>query len=167
MSARARWTSSLVLLVLAAGLTPLAFRAPRLTLLNTALRVDFAWAVAAAALVGGAFLAAAAWLAPRRWARTGLAAVAVLAVAFGATRVRYRLEVRREGLYARDLAGSTGVPWEEVTHVDRGTEALVVWGRGDVQIRVDTARFEGDQRAALERALARRIIESTNTTPPP
>jgi hypothetical protein len=50
-----------------------------------------------------------------------------------------------------------------VTHVDRGTEALVVWGIGDAQIRIDTARFQGDQRAALERALARRIVESTRS----
>ena len=55
------------------------------------------------------------------------------------------------------------MPWGEVTHVDRGTEALVIWGHGETQIRVDTASFEGDQRAALERALARRIIESTQS----
>ena len=40
----------------------------------------------------------------------------------------------------------------------------MIWGRGDAQIRVDTANFQGDQRAALERALARRIVESTNAT---
>jgi hypothetical protein len=161
MSARTRWTSTLALLVLATGLSPLAFRSPRLTLLNAALRIDFAWVVAAAALVGALLLAGAAWLAPRRSVRITLGTLAVLALAFGAARLRYRLEIRPEGLYARDLSGSTGVAWAEVTHVDRGTEALIVWGRGDAQIRVDTARFQGDQRAALERALARRIVEST------
>lgn len=162
MSARMRWTSTLVLLVLAGGSSPLAFQAPRLTLLNAALRIDFAWVVAAAALVSGTLLSTAAWFAPRRSARVGLVVLALCAIAFGAARLRYRLEVRPDGLYARDLTGSTGVTWAEVTHVDRGTEALIVWGRGDAQIRVDTARFEGGQRAALERALARRIVESTS-----
>ena len=43
----------------------------------------------------------------------------------------------------------------------RGPDVLVIWGHGDAQVRVDTSRFAGDQRAALERALARRIMEST------
>jgi hypothetical protein len=88
---------------------------------------------------------------------------AVVIAGVGGARLRYRLDIQPEGLNSRELTGSTLVPWGEVTHVDRGTEALVVWGRGDAQIRVDTASFEGDQRAALERALARRIIESTQS----
>ncbi len=163
MSSRARWTLALVAVALASGLAPVAFRPPRLTLLNAALRVDFGWIVAAAALASGALLAGGALAAPRRWARVGFAGAAVLAIAFAGARLRYRLEVRPDSLYARELTGSTAVAWADVTHVDRGTEALVVWGRGDAQIRVDTAPFAGDQRAALERALARRIVESTNT----
>jgi hypothetical protein len=81
----------------------------------------------------------------------------------GSARLRYRLDVQPDGLNSRELTGSTLVPWGEVTHVDRGTEALVIWGRGETQIRVDTASFAGDPRAALERALARRIIESTQS----
>ena len=162
MSTRARWWSALALALLAAAVLPLALRSPRLTLLNAALRVDYGWVVGAAALAAAVLLAASAVLAPRRWLRATAVVAALVAGTVGGTRLRYRLEVQPDGLSARGLTGSTILPWGDVTHVDRGTEALVVWGRGDAQIRVDTANFQGDQRAALERALARRIVESTN-----
>jgi Bacterial PH domain len=164
MSMRARWWSALALALLAAAVLPLALRSPRLTLLNAALRVDYGWVVGAAALAAAVLLAASAVLAPRRWLRATAVVAALLAGTVGGTRLRYRLEVQPDGLSARGLTGSTTLPWGDVTHVDRGTEALVVWGRGDAQIRVDTGSFQGDQRAALERALARRIVESTNAT---
>jgi hypothetical protein len=85
----------------------------------------------------------------------------MVAATFGASRLSYRVETRADVVYARALGGSTSVPWSEVTRVDRGPELLVVWGRGDTQVRLDTSGFAGDQRAALERALARRIFEST------
>jgi hypothetical protein len=149
------------LAIAATAALPLALRSPRLTLLNAALRIDYGWAVGAAALGVALLLGGAAALAPRRWARAALVAGAVVIAGLGSARLRYRLDIQPEGLNSRELTGSTLVPWGEVTHVDRGTEALVIWGHGETQIRVDTASFEGDQRAALERALARRIIEST------
>jgi hypothetical protein len=161
MSTRARWSSALLLGLGAAAVLPLALRSPRLTLLNAALRVDYGWAAGAAALAAALFLMTAAALAPPRWAKAALAIGAVLVASVGGARLRYRLEIQPEGLSSRGLTGSTVLAWAEVTHVDRGTEALIVWGRGDEQIRVDTASFEGGQRAALERALARRIVEST------
>jgi hypothetical protein len=166
MSTRARWWSALALGAAAAGILPLALRSPRLTLLNAALRIDYAWAVGVAALGAALLLAVAAVAAPRRWARATLVVGAMLAGSVAGERLRYRLEIEAAGLSARELTGSTTLPWVEVTHVDRGTEALVIWGRGDAQIRVDTASFAGDQRAALERALARRIVESTTATVP-
>jgi hypothetical protein len=156
--------SALGLGLAAAAVLPVALRSPRLTLLNAALRIDYGWAVGAAALGAAVLLGAAAAMAPRRWAQAALVLFAVATAGVGGARLRYRLEIQPDGLNSRELTGSTLVPWGEVTHVDRGTEALVVWGRGDAQIRVDTASFEGDQRAALERALARRIIESTKAS---
>jgi hypothetical protein len=153
--------SALGLGLAAAAVLPVALRSPRLTLLNAALRIDYGWVVGVAALGAAVLLAAAAAIAPRRWARGALVLFAVTVAGVGGSRLRYRLDVQPDGLNSRELTGSTLVPWGEVTHVDRGTEALVIWGRGETQIRVDTASFEGDQRAALERALARRIIEST------
>ena len=164
MSTRARWLSALGLGAAAAAVLPVALRSPRLTLLNAALRIDYGWVVGAAALGAALLLVAAAALAPRRWARAALVGGAVVVAGVGSARLRYRLDVQPDGLNSRELTGSTLVPWGEVTHVDRGTEALVIWGRGETQIRVDTASFEGDQRAALERALARRIIESTKAS---
>jgi hypothetical protein len=161
MSTRTRWIAALGLVIVAAAILPVALRSPRLTLLNAALRIDYGWAVGGAALGAALLLGAAAALAPPRWATVGLVAAAAVIAGVGSARLRYRLEIQPDGLNSRELTGSTLVPWGEVTHVDRGTEALVIWGRGETQIRVDTASFEGDQRAALERALARRIIEST------
>ena len=161
MSTRARWISALGLGLAAAAVLPVALRSPRLTLLNAALRIDYGWVVGTAALAAALLLAAAAALVPRPWARAVLVVGAVAVAGVGSARLRYRLDIEPDGLNSRELTGTTLVPWGEVTHVDRGTEALIVWGRGDAQIRVDTASFEGDQRAALERALARRIIEST------
>ena len=166
MSTRTRWWSALGLALAGAAVLPLAIRAPRLTLLNAALRVDYAWIVGAAALIAAVLLVMAALLVPRGWARAALIVPAVVVATVGGSRLRYRLEVQPEGLRSRGLTGSTVLPWAEVTHVDRGTDALIVWGRGDAQIRVDTAQFEGTQRAALERALARRIVESTSATAP-
>ncbi len=161
MSTRARWWSTLGLGVAAAAVLPLALRPPRLTLLNAALRVDYGWAVCLAAVSTALLLAAAAAAAPPRWARRVGAGVAIVAATFGASRLSYRVETRTDVVYARALAGSTSVPWAEVTRVDRGRQILVVWGRGDTQVRLDTSGFAGEQRAALERALARHIFEST------
>jgi hypothetical protein len=161
MSTRARWCSVLILGLAAAAVLPLALRSPRLTLLNAALRVDYAWMVGAAAMGAALLVVAAAVLAPPRWVKAGGVVMALSIAILGGARLRYRLEVQPEGLSSRGLTGATMLAWSDVTHVDRGTEALVVWGRGDEQIRIDTASFEGGQRAALERALARRILEST------
>jgi hypothetical protein len=161
MSTRTRWIAALGLVIVAAAILPVALRSPRLTLLNAALRIDYGWVAGTAALGAAVLLAAASATAPRRWAQAVLVLCAVAVGGLGGSRLRYRLEIQPDGLNSRELTGSTLVPWGEVTHVDRGTEALVIWGRGETQIRVDTASFEGDQRAALERALARRIIEST------
>jgi hypothetical protein len=161
MSTRTRWIAALGLVIVAGAILPAALRSPRLTLLNAALRIDYGWVAGAAALGAALLLAAASAAAPRRWVRAVLVLLAVGVGCLGGARLRYRLDIQADGLCSRELTGSTLVPWGEVTHVDRGTEALVIWGRGEAQIRVDTASFEGDQRAALERALARRIIEST------
>jgi hypothetical protein len=164
-SDRRRWWWAAGLALAAGAVLPLALRAPRLTLLNTALRIDYHWAVGAAGLASAALLAVAAALAPRWWARAVLIMIALGIAALGGARLRYRLEIGPEGLHSRELTSATTLAWAEVSHVDRGTEAIVIWGRGEAQIRVDTGSFAGDQRAALERALARRILESTSPQP--
>ncbi len=50
MSTRTRWLSALGLGLAAAAVLPVALRSPRLTLLNAALRIDYAWVVGTAAL---------------------------------------------------------------------------------------------------------------------
>src|SRR5204862_2157387 len=100
-----RWWSTLGLALAAAAMLPLALRPPRLTLLNTALRLDYGWAVCLAALATALLLAAAAAAAPPRWARRVGAGVAIAAAAFGASRLSYRVETRPDVGYARALGG--------------------------------------------------------------
>jgi hypothetical protein len=147
--------------ILAGGLAPFAFRPPRYTLLNTSLRVDYPWWVAAAAAGATlALLAAAAAVRPRM-ARWAIGAVAAFAGLLTASRLAYRLEAGPDALVAREWTGATALPWNEVTRVDRGPERLVVWGKGDAQVRVDTSGFREDQRASLERTIARRVSSRT------
>src|SRR6266480_7499476 len=107
MSTRARWWSTLGLALAAVAVLPLALRPPRLTLLNAALRVDYSWAVCAAAVAAALLLGAAAVAAPPRWARRVGWVAALLAAALGASRIRYRIETRADVVYARALTGST------------------------------------------------------------
>jgi hypothetical protein len=139
--------------------------APRLTLVNTGIRVEYPrWPAAAGfAIAAGAAIAAAA--APRRWLRLALAAAALLSAAATAGRLRYRLEAGPRTLAARGLLGQTSLPWSDVSRVEDGPEILVVWGSGDAQIRIGTSDYLPDQRATLERTIARRVAENTPPRP--
>ena len=106
--------SALGLGLTAAAVLPVALRSPRLTLLNAALRIDYGWVVGAAALGAALLLAAAAAIAPRRWAQAALVLFAVTVAGVGGARLRYRLEIQPDGLNSRELTGSTLVPWGEV-----------------------------------------------------
>ena len=152
-----RTTVAAVGAVLAVGLAPLAFRPPRYTLLNAALRVDYPWWVGAAAAGATLALALTTIAVRQRAGRWVAGAAAVLVAVFTTSRVAYRLEAGPEALRAREWTGSTALPWSEVTRVDKGPEVLVVWGKGDTQVRVDTSAFRAEQRASLERTIARRV----------
>lgn len=152
-----RTIAAVVGAVLAAALAPFAFRPPRYTLLNAALRVDYPWWVGAAAAGATVALVLTAIAIRHRGGRWTAGAVAVLVAVFAASRVAYRLEAGPEALRAREWTGSTALPWSEVTRVDRGPEVLVVWGKGDAQVRVDTSAFRAEQRASLERTIARHV----------
>lgn len=134
--------------------------APRLTLVNTGIQVEYPRAPAAAgfAIAAGAAIAAAA--APRRWLGLALGGAALLAAAATASRLRYRLEAGPQTLVARGLLGETAVAWRDVSRVEAGPEILVVWGKGDAQIRIVTADFLPEHRATLERTIARRVEEN-------
>ena len=134
--------------------------APRLTLLNTSLRIEFPASLAAAALVaavGGALLA---WACPWRVGRLLCAALVIGALLGAAHLLRYRLEATDAGIVSRGLLGSTAIAWRDVSRVSQGPDLVFVAGRDSAQIKVDTTDFAPEQRASLERAIARRVRES-------
>jgi hypothetical protein len=133
---------------------------PHFTLLNAGLRVEYPWTHGAALLLAAAGVALLGGIAPSRFARIFLACLG-LAVALASLDLwLYRLEAGPSSLTSRRLFPSTSLAWTEVSRVDSGRDALVVWGRGDDQIRIDTTGFRVDQREALERGIARRIREA-------
>jgi hypothetical protein len=148
--------------VLLAGLS-VAFGAPRITLLNAALRIDHPWTAGAGALAGalGFWLWVLA-LRPRAL-RLALGVAGAAAAALGAGLLTYRLEVDDFGLASRSWLGHTVIPWAQVSRVESGPARVVVWGVGDEQVRIDTAGFEGSQRATLDRAIARQVREAARS----
>ncbi len=137
-----------------------ATRPASFTWVNTGLSIDYpppAW--------GGALLAAGAAglasLGQRRGPRLAAAAATTLALLFALHLVRYRVVVEEGGVSQRGLLGTTRLPWRQVTRVERGSQAIVVWGGGaDEQVRVDAAPLSPENRARLERTLARHLREA-------
>ena len=145
-------------LTVAGGL--LSVGAPRLVLVNTGLHIEYPVSrglAALGAMVGVALIAS---VLPKLALRL-LACVAALGVSFVALHLLlYRLEATDAGLLSRGVLGTTAIAWREVVGVDRGGDQLIVTGRNEKEIRIDTTDFESDQRATLERAIARRVQES-------
>jgi hypothetical protein len=149
-----------VVLLLAASALSLAI-SPRFTWLNSGLLVAYparsaAWALAAAAGAAVAGLAL-----TRSALRTLAFALAVIAIGFAGQRFRYRLVAENAGLSEQSLFGSTVFPWKDVTRVESGSQRIVVWGRGEDQIRIEVGSFPAEDRARLDRTLARRVRENS------
>ena len=137
---------------------------PRLTLLNAGLSVQHGWrhpVGALAAAAGAALLAAAS---PHRWSRLIFHALAALSALVAIHLTVYRVDADQSGLASRGLLGRTRIPWGEVAGVDGDAGLVVVTGRDKRRIRVDTADFRPEQRATLDRTIARRVRESSPTT---
>jgi hypothetical protein len=157
---RGRTWGALAAVGAAAVLLAIALRPPRYTLLNASLRVDYPWSTTLAACATSVAVAAAAALVSRKLLRGALLIVAALAGLFAAGRARYRLEADNGALRLRELTGGTVLPWREVNRIDRGPAVIVVWGKGEAQVRIDTSGFREDQRATLDRSIARRVAEA-------
>jgi hypothetical protein len=138
---------------------------PRLVLLNAALRLQYPWTRGCGALLAGAgallLTAVLSRLALRLIA--GVAAIAAFAVALHL--FRYRLEATAAGLVSRGAIGTTAIGWKEIRSVDRGPDLILVSGPGEARIRVDTTDFGPEQRASLERTIARHVGEAGRPAP--
>jgi len=81
----------------------------------------------------------------------------------GAALLLYRLEALGEGLVERRLSGTVRLAWSEVTAVRAEPESLVVAGAA-TRVRIDTTQLSPDQRAGLERTIARHVREASEHT---
>jgi hypothetical protein len=81
-------------------------------------------------------------------------------VVFAADRYFFRLEAGPLDLTQDGVFGRTRIPWAEVRRVEPGTSIVVLWGRGDAQIRVSTDSFTENERAILDRTIARHVREA-------
>jgi hypothetical protein len=142
----------------------LAFGPARVTWLNAGLRIDYPWLRGAAALLATAASALLAALLHPRLLRAGAAVLAAVCLLLGLRLLAYRLEAGETGITLRGLLGSTTIAWTDVTRVETGARALVITDRGEAQVRVGTSDLAPEQRARLERTIARRVREGSNRT---
>jgi hypothetical protein len=159
---RARTAVRVALLAIAAAATTVALAAPRLTWENAGLAVRHPLHHGGAALVGAAALAAAALSGTRRPIAVLVLAAAGALAALGAQRLAWRVEAVEAGLHERTLTGWTRVDWREVELVEPRSDVIRVGARNGTSIALGTGGFAPEDRARLERTIARRIKEAAN-----
>jgi hypothetical protein len=149
----------LALAALAAASGAWLVRAPmRITLVNATLRIDDPWTRAGGlglAALAAALLAAA--LSSRRVHRALLAGCAAVLAALAAGAGTQWLEARPDGLAAGRYFGRTTLPWGEIARVEARQDGVTVWAASGRAIDFDARRLTGEQRAVLDRTLARRV----------
>ena len=139
--------------------------APRLTLRNDAISIDYPASlglalIAAAALVGaGASRAHGA----RRFT---LAALTLACAGLGIGRLTYSVAADGKALQQKSLFGQKVLAWTIISRVDLEPKRIVAWGAGGTTIRIPTARFTAEQRASLERTISRRVYDATALAEP-
>jgi hypothetical protein len=133
--------------------------APYFSWQNTTLLVSYSPARWLGPLAIGLGASVMAWAVAQRFLRFVLGAGAIAAIVLCASRQTYRLEADSVALVQRGLFGTDRVTWREVGHVDSGPAVIVVWGGEDRQVRIRTGDVSADDRAILDRTIARRVRE--------
>ena len=134
---------------------------PRLTLTNAGLIVEYPWFRGLGAIVAAAGAALAFLSVEGRWKRAVALAFAAVAVGVGAHLLAYRLEADADGISFRGLGGRRVIAWPVVSRVEGGPGGIVVAGADDNRIELDTTDFRPDQRASVERTIARRVKDAS------
>lgn len=166
MTAILRRAGPALLLAVAVLGTVLALGTPRFTWLSSGLRIDHPWPRGVAALAGSLGLVVLAWATPRTAARLVLAFLASGLLVLGLDRLAWRVDASDASLARRSLLGSQNVRWNDVAHVQLTDSAIVVTARDATRLGIGTARFHPDDRARLERTIARRVREASAAAPP-
>ena len=155
-----RWLGALAAIAVLAAAGWLTRPPMRITLVNTTLRIDDPWTRAAAFALAGVGLAALAAALPARRAMRGLlVAGAVLTFGAAAATASTWLEAGPQVLTGRRWFLLTTIPWNEVSRVDSWRDAVVVWSASGARIVIDARRLDAQQRAVLERTIARHVRE--------
>jgi PH (Pleckstrin Homology) domain-containing protein len=134
---------------------------PRLTLLNADLHIAYPWPRAAAALACAVAAAGLALLLRSRWARVAAGAFAVAAILAGAHLLLYRVRAGADGIESRGLLGASRLGWNAIGQVQTGPGVLLLTGSAGETVRVDTTDFRAEDRAALDRTIARRLRDGS------
>jgi hypothetical protein len=145
------------LVALTAAAAAASMGAPRLTLVNADVHIAYPWPRAAAALLCAAAAAGLAVVARRRWARVPAAAFALAALLASLHLGLYRVRAGADGLEARGLFGVDRLAWTAIGEVRTGPGLLLLTGSGGERVRVDTTDFRAEDRATLDRTIARRL----------
>lgn len=154
MSRTRRIVAAVVLIVAgaAASMGP-----PRLTLTNAGLSVEYAWFHGAGALAAAAGAVLLAWTLQGRWPRMAAGALAALGLGVGIHLLAYRLEADAAGISSQGISARRTLAWPAVSRVEGGPGTIVVVGADESRIEIDTTDFRPEQRASIERTIARRI----------
>ena len=145
------------LLALALVAAAASMGAPRLTLLNTDVHIAYPWYRPGAALLAAAAAAGAAVFLRRWWGRALASLFALLTVLAATHLALYRVRAGDEGLEARTLLGTERVAWPAVARVETAPGLLLLTGTDGRKVRVDTTDFRAEDRATLDRTIARRL----------
>jgi len=114
---------------------------PRLTLLNAGLSVQHPWRHPGGAVIAAAGATLLAAASPRRWSRLLFHALTALSIAVAIHLVRYRVDADQTALAARGLLGGPEFPGAKLQAWDGDTSQVVVKGKAQNKIRVDTTDF--------------------------
>jgi hypothetical protein len=155
---RARATAAAFAIACVTGAI-LLHRAPmKITLANAGLRIDDPWTRALSfALAAVAAVAVAAALPPRRLHRALLGASAAVLLVFAGEAATASLEAGPDALTVRRWFVRAAVPWSAVRRVDARQDGVTVWAASGAAVDFDARRLTGEQRAILDRTLARRV----------
>ncbi len=138
---------------------------PRITLLNAALRIDYPWPRGTGAAICCLGALALAWAIPRPTLRRVATVLALGPLLIAIHLLVWKLEIATPALSFRGLFGTTTIAWPEVARIDLLAGAIVVDAKNGSRVTIDTTDFAADQRASVERTLARHVAEHGGPAP--
>jgi hypothetical protein len=157
MSVRAALIAAAVAAILVGAW--LSMGEPRLTMVNAGLSVTYPWADGLGSLLACAGFAGIVALVGKIGVRVAAALLAFLSLWVGLHLLTYRLDTTTDGIAARSHLVRREIAWRDVIDVGLDLDFIVLAARGQQKIEIDTTDFTADQRAALNRTIARRVSE--------